>query len=55
MLSASQGVPGEPRWVGAKHPINVRKRQDRRTDERTPDRYITLTAERGQRNKTDSQ
>ena len=40
-LAASYAVPGESRRVC---------RQDRQTDERTPDRYITLSARRGQRN-----
>jgi len=35
-------------------PIKVRKDgTDRQTDGRTPDRYITLIARRGQRNKAD--
>jgi len=36
-------APGESRWVC---------RWDRRTDGRTPDRYIALFARRGQRNKS---
>jgi len=40
-LAASHAPPGESRWVC---------RRDRQTDGRTPDRYITFSAERGQHN-----
>jgi len=41
--------PGESRWVFAACSIKIRKRRDRRTDGRTPDRYTKLCARRGQR------
>ena len=49
-------VSGESRRVRAKRAIKIRKirdrQRDRQTDRRTPDRYITLTARRGQRNES---
>jgi len=42
-LAASHAAPGESRWVC---------RRDRQTDGRTPHRYITFSAKRGQRNKS---
>jgi len=49
-LAASCADLGESRWACGARSVMVRKRWDRRTDGRTPDRYITLTDRRGQRN-----
>ena len=43
MLAASHAAPGESRWVCRRD-----RQTDRRTDGRTPDRYITLSARRVQ-------
>jgi len=43
-------APGKLRPVCAARSIKKKDRTDRRTDRRMPDRYITLTARRGQRN-----
>jgi len=40
----------ESRWICAARSIKVRKRRDRQTDGRMPNRYITLTDRRNQRN-----
>jgi len=49
-LAASHAAPCESPRVCAARAIQVRKKTgERQTDGRTPDRYITLSARRGQR------